>query len=385
MKTEHIKEKIDKKRILIISTVSRQFYLFEKLNIRLLTELGWSVHCAANFEDQSSELDGLPIIRHQIDFKRSPFSISNIRAFFQLYKVIQQNNINLIHCHSPVGGAVGRLVSLFFPRVRTIYTAHGFHFYKGAPVLNWLVYYPLELLLSKITDALITINKEDFNRGFFFFSKKTFYVPGIGVNLNKFSTKKSVEENTKFRKELKLNRDSILFLSIGELIPRKNLETAIIAFSKLENKNTHFLICGKGELSNPLIQLVINFDLRERVHFLGFRKDIPYIIRNCDVFVFPSFQEGLPVSLMEAMACGLPIICSQIRGNVDLLDNNIGGFLIKPNDILSFTNAMSKLYEDEGLRYKMGANNINRMESFSENAVGSIMRDIYISQEIYLS
>lgn len=377
-------DKTDKKRILIVSTVSRQFYLFEKLNIRLLSEQGWEVHCAANFEDQSPQLDNLPIIRHHIDFNRSPFSINNIKALFQLYRVVDQNKINMIHCHSPVGGAAGRLVSLFFPRVRTIYTAHGFHFYEGSPILNWLVYYPVELLLSKITDVLITINQEDFDRGKRFFSKKICYVPGIGVDLNKFSTIKSTEENIIFRKQLKLSEDSILFLSIGELIPRKNLETAIIAFSKLENKNTQLLICGKGKLLEPLKQLVDKLKINERVCFLGFRKDIPYIIRNCDVFVFPSFQEGLPVSLMEAMASALPVICSQIRGNVDLLENNIGGYLIKPNDYVSFSCAMFKLSEDKGLRIQMGENNINRIESFSEAAVESIMRDIYSSQEILL-
>lgn len=368
----------NKKRILILSTVSRQFYLFEKLNIRILSQLGWEIHCAANFEDQSKELDDLPIIRHQIDFDRSPFSFNNLKAIHQVFSVLRYFKIDLIHCHSPVGGAVARIAGMFFSKIPVIYTAHGFHFYEGAPLINWLLYYPVELLLSKKTNSLITINKEDFNLAQKFYSNKTYYVPGIGVNLEKYSTSFSNEENQIFRKEFGIPNDSTIFLSIGELIPRKNLETAIKAFSALEYENAHLLICGKGQLSISLYELAKKIGVLDRIHFLGFRKDIPYILRNCDVFIFPSFQEGLPVSLMEAMATGLPVICSEIRGNVDLIDRN-GGFLINPIDLVSFTNAMSFLCQNREARISMGINNKQKMNYFSEEAVELIMYKIYSS------
>jgi glycosyltransferase involved in cell wall biosynthesis len=371
----------NKKRILILSTVSRQFYLFEKLNIKILSQLGWEIHCAANFLDQSIELDDLPIIRHQIDFNRSPFSFNNLKAIYQVYSVLRDFKINLIHCHSPVGGAVSRLVGIFFLNIPIIYTAHGFHFYKGAPWLNWLLYFPVEFLLSIRTSVLITINKEDFNRALKFCSKNTCYVPGIGIDLQKYSICFSNHENLLFRKKLGIPIDSTIFISIGELIPRKNFETAIKAFSSVKDKNSHFLICGKGEQSTLLLELSIELGLFDRIHFLGFRKDIAYILRNCDVFLFPSFQEGLPVSLMEAMATGLPVICSQIRGNVDLIDDN-GGILINPHEIVLFTEAMNYLNENKEIRRNMGANNKIRILSFSELAVENFMRTIYTSKEI---
>jgi len=318
-------------KILIVSTVSRQFYLFEQSNIEVLQSLGFEIHAAANFNDENERLDTLDLIRHHFDIQRSPFSLNNIKAYKQLKKIMKSENFDAVHCHSPMGGALARLAAKSAGITPVIYTAHGFHFYNGAHLINWLLYYPVERFLSRCTDVLITINKEDYARAQRFKAKKAIYVPGIGVDTKKFS-EINMNRNKK-RKELCLSKDTIAILSVGEMIKRKNHETALRALAKLETQNYMYLICGKGDLENYLKDLSISLGIKDKVKFLGYRNDIPEICIASDMFLFPSYQEGLPVSMMEAMAAGLPIVCSLIRGNTDLIDDGKGGYLIDPDDI----------------------------------------------------
>jgi len=363
------------KKILIVSTVSRQFYLFEQGNIEVLKSLGYEVHAAANYSDANERLDALGIVRHHIDIERSPFSLYNLKAYKQLKKLMRAGEFDAVHCHSPLGGVLGRLAARSMGISKVIYTAHGFHFFKGAPLINWLLYYPIEKFLSRYTDALITINKEDYDRAQKFNAKEVVYVPGIGFDIDRF-TSVSIERN-KIRGELDMPNNTIVILTVGEMIKRKNYATALKAFARAKVPNAIYVICGRGELENKLTKLASSLGIEDKVIFLGYRGDIPAICAVSDLFLFPSYQEGLPVSVMEAMAAGMPVLCSNIRGNVELIKEGKGGYLFSPDDVDGFANAIRHLCRTKDQRDQLGHFNANKILEFSKVHVMKAMRVLY--------
>lgn len=363
------------KKILIVSTVSRQFYLFEQANIEVLKSLGFEVHAAANYEDANERINDLDIIKHHFDIQRSPYSYKNIKAYKQLKKIIEAHNFNAIHCHSPMGGVLARLAAKSLGISPVIYTAHGFHFYKGAPIINWLLYYPVEKWLSRYTDALITINQEDYHRAKKLLPSSVFFVPGIGVDPARFKPR-NFDRNRK-RAELGIGENTVALLSIGEMIKRKNHESVLRAISKLKNENFICLICGKGELEEQLKKLSRDLKISQKIRFLGYRNDIPEVCLASDIFIFPSYQEGLPVAVMEAMSAGLPVVCSAIRGNVDLIKDGVGGFVHNPNDIDGFAKSIEQLIFDSELRKRMGRNNKEVVKQYDKHVVKEIMNELY--------
>lgn len=366
-----------KSRILIVSTVSRQFHLFEIGNIEVLLDLGYEVHCAANFSDYNGKLDNLNITKHHFDIQRSPFSLKNIKAYKQLVKIMSENKFSIVHCHSPMGGVIGRLAAKSSNITEVIYTAHGFHFYKGAPLINWIFYFNIEKYLSKFTKTIITINNEDYKLATKLKAPHVVQIPGIGLDMSKFD--KGKYSGLLKRNELGINETDIVILSIGELIKRKNLFTAIKSLSLIHKQNYKYIICGKGKLDKKLKKETERLKLSNNVLFLGYRNDIPEICSASDIFVFPSFQEGLPVSVMEAMSFGLPIVASNIRGNNDLITNGKGGFLHKPKDYKSFANSLQILMKDSNLRKTMSFENLKNIKKYSRENVKSIMYSLYSS------
>ena len=256
------------------------------------------------------------------------------------------------------------------------YTAHGFHFFKGAPILNWLIYYPVEKWLARYTDTLITINKEDYERAKSKFkAKRVEYVPGVGIDLKKFNTVK-VDRDLK-RSQLGLPKEAFVVLSVGELNKNKNHEVIIRAIAKIDNPDIHYIVCGEGPLKGYLIDLSEDLGIKNRVHLLGIRKDIAEICKVSDLFTFPSYREGLSVALMEAMANGLPVVCSNVRGNSDLIEDGKGGYLIEPVDVEGFAKYIKGLIEDSRLKSEFGDFNHKKIENYSIENVLKEMEEIY--------
>ena len=376
-------------KVLVLASVASMIDQFNMPNITLLLKMGYEVHIACNFEkgntctnDMISKLKmklyNLDVKYYQIDFDRNVFNIiQNIKAYKQIYNLIKDNKYKFIHCHSPIGGVCGRLAAKRLG-VKVIYTAHGFHFYKSAPIKNWILYYPIEKILARYTDVLITINKEDFfiaksklN------SKKVVYIPGVGIDVNKF---KNINiDKDKKRIELGIPKDAFIVLSIGELNKNKNHVVIIKAIAKLNNPKIYYLICGKGILDNKIKDLAKKYNIENNVKLLGVRDDIIEICSISDIFAHPSYREGLSVALMEAMASGLPVICSNIRGNKDLIEDNIGGYLIKPWDYDDFAKKIDFLIKNETIREFMSRNNRIKIQLFKIEKVLDILRDIYVS------
>lgn len=374
--------------MLMVASVASMIDQFTMNNIYVLQEMGYEIEVAANFQDgNTSSKDRVEIFKkklchlgitiYQIDFSRNVLNFkSNIDAYKQLKKIIDNNNYDFIHSHSPIGGAISRIIS-GKKNIQAIYTAHGFHFYKNAPLLNWLIYYPIEWLLSRYTTVLITINNEDFMRATKMNASEVILCPGIGLNTENFE--RNLVARVKKREELNIDKDTTVILSIGELIKRKNHESALKALSKIKNENFVYIICGKGPLEEKLKKISKSLQIDHKVKFLGFRTDIADICSASDIFVFPSLQEGLPVSVMEAMASELPIVCSNIRGHVDLITENQGGYLVSTDEADSFSNAILELMENKDKRIKFGLYNKKTIKEYDSSNVNTILTKIYSS------
>ena len=313
-------------KVLYVTTVGATMGFFKDF-IRQLIDAGHTVDIACNDRawaapDCYSEWN---CNIHQIDCSRSPLSGSNLKAVKQIRALVKANGYDIVHCHTPVAAVCARLACRRLRKamgVKVVYTAHGFHFFKGAPKKNWLVFYPLEWLCAHWTDVLITINSEDYALARArLHAKKVEYVPGVGISIDKFASAEA-DRDAK-REELGIPRDAFLLLSVGELNANKNHEVVLRAMALLDSEKTHYAIAGKGELDAYLTETAESLGLKERFHLLGFRSDVPELYRTADVFIHPSFREGLPVSVMEAIAAHLPVLCSDIRGARDLVDKKL--------------------------------------------------------------
>lgn len=368
------------KKILFVTHNGRFLVQFELNDIRILQEMGYEVHCATNFKgefmraDAETTLKEHGVICHQVDIERSPAKLkSNYRAYKQIKTLMKKECFEALHCHTPMGGVVGRLAANATGTKPVLYTAHGFHFYRGCPLKNKLIYQTAETFLARYTDAQITINREDFAAAQKFpLRGKAYYVPGIGVDVKKISSVQ-VDRATK-RAELGIPQDAFVFISVGELNENKNHSTVIRALAKADIANSYYLICGEGKLKQQHFELAQKLGISEKVKLLGFRTDVSEILRACDCFVFPSFREGLSVSLMEAMAAGLPCIASRIRGNVDLLENS--RYLFEPAD----GSALCQLLKDaaNGVQTEQEcAQNREMLKRYDIENVSKEMRSIY--------
>ena len=369
------------KKVLFVATVVRlHINMFHKPFIKWFHDQGWQVDVAANNDYENKEECLIPYCDnfYCIPFERSPLKKKNMDAYRQLKYLIDNNDYDIIHCHTPVGGVATR-VAVGKARkngTKVIYTAHGFHFYKGAPVINWLIYYPVERILAHRTDLLITMNQEDYGYAQKFKAKKVALVNGVGLELNKF--KEITKENKHIiRERLGLKKDDFFAISVAQLIKRKNHIVLIEAIAKLNNPKFHLFICGDGIQESELKQKVEELNLQNQIHFLGFRKDIYKLCCAADLFLFASLQEGLPVAVMEAMACGLPIIASRIRGNTDLIDEGKGGYLLEPRDTKGFESTIKSVMQNkEKIKY-MKEYNLIKIQRYSMENIIRQMGNLY--------
>ncbi|ASN06001.1 glycosyltransferase family 1 protein [Virgibacillus necropolis] len=344
------------KKILFCATVDYHFKAFHLPYMKWFKEQGWEVHVAAAGEIDLAYTDH----KYSIPFQRSPYNRSNIKVYKQLKKIMEQNNYEIIHCHTPIGGLIGRLAARVFRSqgTKVIYTAHGFHFCKGAPLINWLFYYPIEKWLSYYTDCLITINQEDYQLAKNQFKAKQIeHVHGVGIDNNRF---KPVTANKKveLKKSFGYKADDFLLFYAAEFNRNKNQSFLLrsLALIKDEVPNARLLFAGEGALFENCLEQAKTLGISHMVDFLGFRNDIHKLVPMCDIAVASSFREGLPVNIMEAMACGLPVVAVDNRGHRELIHNNENGWLVKNNAIDIFSQKVVQLATSKGLKENFGEN-----------------------------
>ena len=347
---------------------------FYKAALDASLRMGWefhlAYHCLDYSEDRMREVERkYGFCFHQIDFARNPLHPMNFRAYSQLKKLADES-FDLIHCNTPVGGVLGRLLAAQ-KRIRpVIYQAHGFHFYTGAPLINWLLYYPVEKSLARFTDRIITISREDYEyaREHLHPRSGVSYIPGVGIEPDEWKNGRDI------RRDIGINENDFVILSVGRLERNKNCGILIDAVCEIPD--IRLIFCGDGPDRALLQNKATQKGIANRVLFLGNRNDMLDIYHSVDCFVMASFREGLSRSIMEAMACGLPCIVSDIRGNRDLIDLE-GGFLFDPNDANELAKQIGKIRNSAERRRKMGFHNREKVSQFSYDRVLEEMLSIY--------
>jgi glycosyltransferase involved in cell wall biosynthesis len=379
------------KKALIVASVASMIDQFNMSNIALLQELGFEVSVACNFLEGSTcsderiaklraRLDDMGVPNYHLDLSRRVTDVSrNFGAYKTLKKLIdgEEGGFDLIHCHSPIGGLICRMAGRAARKRGTVmmYTAHGFHFYHGAPKKNWLLYYPIEKFCSRFTDVLLTINGEDNE----YAEKKmkagrNVYIPGVGIDLSRFDG--IVIDRAQKRAEIGVPTDAFLLISVGELNVNKNHEVILRAMSRIGDGQIHYAMVGKGDLEAHHRALISELGLEANVHMLGFREDVAELYASADVCVFPSIREGLGVAAIEGLASGLPLIAADNRGTRDYAIEGKGAFVCKPDDIDGFAEAIKSAKASPDLA-RMGEFNREYVRKYDIGQVMEIMRGLY--------
>ncbi len=375
-----------KKKVLFVATVVKTHMMqFHIPYLKMFREMGWETAVASRNDYENPDDCQIPYCDayYDIPFERLPWKLKNIQAYKMLKKIIDEGNYDIIHCHTPVGAMIARLAALAARKkgTKVIYTAHGFHFFTGAPMLNWLLFYPVEKLLSPVTDVLITINREDHARALKkLHAKRIEYVPGVGINTAKFRNL-TIDREAK-RGSLGYGEEDFLVLTVAEMTANKNHITILNALSLLKEKgelgNIHYLICGRGEMQASLEASARELGISDHVNFLGYRTDAPELYKASDLFAFVTFREGLSVALMEAMSSGMPIVCAKIRGNTDLVDHNVSGIFTENSPEAVAENILA-LYRDPERRKALGQAASEKVQLFDDKNVLEQVRNIYLS------
>ncbi|TXC92374.1 glycosyltransferase family 4 protein [Metabacillus litoralis] len=366
-------------KVLFCATVDYHFKAFHLPILKWFKEKGWDVHIAASGEMEIPFVDK----KFNIPIQRSPFNYRNLAAYVELKLIINENDYKIIHCHTPMGGVLTRIAAKQTKKngTKVLYTAHGFHFCKGAPLMNWLLYYPIEKVLARYTDCLITINEEDYHRAIAhrFMAKEVEHVHGVGVDTDRY---KPINEVDKLERRVKsgYNEDDFLFFYAAEFNKNKNQQLLIKALAKIKETvpNAKLLLAGEGVLQNSCRKLAIDLGVENMVNFLGYRTDIVDILPMCDIAVASSLREGLPVNIMEAMACGLPVVATENRGHNELLINEQNGFLINPLDSNKFAEKLKVLAMSNEMYKRFGENSLRMVSRYDISSVGKELSNIYL-------
>lgn len=387
------------KKVLFVATVQSHIMNFHIPYLKLWQDKGYEVHVATNMD--TKKYDNVEaiisnVVWNNIDFDRNPFSKNSFVALRQLVNLMNENRYELIHVHTPVGGILGRLAAKITNTKNVVYTAHGFHFFKGAPLKNWVLYYPIEKVMARFTDAIITMNEEDYiiakNNFKTRIKGNVFKVNGVGIDIEQY--KVDDVKNMTFKKSLGLNENDFIITVIAELIERKNHNQIIESLEKIQHKYPHIkaIFVGDGKLYDNINDRIKERNLENNILLLGYRTDIRQILNITDVLGLFSYHEGLPKNIMEGMVAKKPIICTNIRGNIDLVENNINGITVGINKIDETKKAILYMYNNRDKLEYMKMNSYKRILDYDikkvikeidyiyTNRVLNIYEDSYIKE-----
>ncbi len=368
-------------KILYVTTIGLTMCFFPE-HIKMLIAEGHTVELACNdTETKVPEIyNTLGIKIHTIPFSRSPLDKTNFSAFKQLKKLVESENYDIVHTHTPNASVIVRMACYKLRKngLKVFYTAHGFHFYKGAPLINWLVYYPIEKLCSRWTDTLITINDEDYERAQkSFHSKNIKKIPGIGVDLKRF-TDIDVDRN-EVRKDLGISSDAKVLIYIAELNKNKNQSSLLDMMAELVKRRSDVILVlvGSGDMKNELETKAESLGLSDKVLFTGFRSDVPQLLCASDVCVPSSMREGFPINIIEAMVCGIPVVAYDNRGHRTIIKDGENGFIVDNGNSRLMAERVLSLLENQKLTVDIVSNAQKKVGGYSSESSVSAMKKIY--------
>lgn len=373
------------KKALVVSALAGFIVTFLQHDIELLQNMGYEVHCAGNSSNKNPEenkitFEKMNTVFHQIDFSsKSPLSKDNIKAFRQINKLISLEHFDVIHCHTPIPGVIVRVLAerkRLKKETKVLYTTHGFYFHKGSSRKSWIIYYSIEKIMSALSDAMITINNEDYLNAKKMWCKNVYHINGVGLDITKYS--KPLSNRSDYRKSIGISDDELMILAIGELSERKNHRIIIEALSEARIRNAVFVVCGKaisGQGTYDSLRKLAE-EKNVKVIFLGHRMDVPELCHCADIGVMPSTREGLGMAGLEMLAAGVPLVASNVHGIKDYICDGVNGFSALPEDVSSFVRGICKL-ADVDIRAGMKAACLEKAREFSQEISFDQMEKIY--------
>jgi glycosyltransferase EpsD len=371
-------------KVLLTATVQSHICQFHKALVEVLHEHGCEVHVAArdNLEEKNGlKLDFVDKV-YNVPFSRSPKSTDNIKAYKQLKKIIEEGQYDVIHCNTPMGGIVTRLAARKAHKrgTKVYYTAHGFHFYEGAPKINWLVFYPIEKFFSRMTDKLVTITQEDYKLASEKFHCKTEHIHGVGVDENRYYPVDDVEK-IKIRETLGYGQNQKIILCIGELLPNKNQKMAIHMMKDVVKcfPDAKLILAGNGPEKNNLEEEIKSLGLEKSIQLIGYCITLEKYQKASQVLVACSHREGMPLNLIEAMLTGNPVVASINRGHKELVKEGKNGYLVDTAQAMG--EKVIGLLDDRDKREEMGRSAIEYAKKYGFKNVRSELERIYFEEE----
>lgn len=370
------------KKVLLVATVQSHICQFHKPLVELLREYDCTIHVAAR--DNLVEKNGLKLDFadkvFDVPFSRSPVDVINAKAYKQLKEIIDNGNYDVVHCNTPVGGILTRLAAGNTRKkgTKVYYTAHGFHFYKGAPIKNWLMYYPIEKMFAGKTDKLITIVAEDYEIACNKFRCPAYRIHGVGVDERKFHPITDVEK-LELRKKLGLNECQKIILCVGELLENKNQKMILQSMPAIlkEDSNVLLLVAGNGPKERDLISLINQLSLQKHVKMLGYVTNIHEYHKASDLLVSCSIREGLPLNVIESMMVGNPVVITDNRGHRELINQGKNGCLVPVNDIEQMIEGIKKMLFSNETYENISNNAIDFAVQYHSETVKKELKGIY--------
>ncbi len=329
------------KKILFVANVAKEHIAkFHIPTIKKFKDEGWQVDVAANGDEE------IPYCDNQFNtcWRRTPFSPNTFKGIKELKKIINADSYDIIYCHTPVGGLVARLASKKARKKgsKVIYFAHGFHFFKKASKLNWLIFYPIERFLVKYTDRIFVINEEDFEFAKSHFNVQITKFPSTGIDFDRFDIPFTDNDSEDYRKQLDIPKDATVLIYVAELIKNKNQGMLIDVLRRLEREDVYLLLVGPDHSEGVFEEYAKRVGVYDKVRFLGWRSDVAQLLKSADICVASSIREGLGLNIVEAMYCGLPVVATNNRGHVDIIKDGENGFLVDIGD----DKRMAEIIED---------------------------------------
>lgn len=380
-------------KIAFVNSIFDDFRTFHMPYMEWFLQQGWAVHAYANRNapEQAHSvkvLEDMGVCCHHVPIMRSPLQFANVSAYRVLFSAFSDQQFDLVHLHTPVAAVLGRLAAKRANVPCVLYTAHGFHFFKGAPWQNWLLYYPVERLLSRLTDFLITINLEDQRRAEGFpVRKQVYFVPGVGVPIEEFSSLNALAVRREVRGLAGVAEDAFVFLCVAELNENKNHTQLLQAIERIVKEHgftkVRCWLLGRGDREANISDEIAARGLQNVVQLLGYRLDVPRFITAADAVVLLSHREGLPRALLEGMAAGKPLIVTDVRGCRDLVVAEENGYLVPVDGIEQTTDACLNLLENRTRAERMGYASLKLCEPYHLDAVLQRMQVIYLEAMEY--
>lgn len=367
------------KKILLVANVAKEHVLkFHVPTIKSLKDQGWHVDVACSGEED------IPYCDHQyrMSYRRSPFNFALLKGIVELRKIIHNGCYDIVYCHTPVGGIAARIAARKERKhgTKVVYMAHGYHFYKGAPFLNWLLYYPVEKLLSGMTDTIVLINQEDYELTKRKFRHcKAYLVPGIGVDLERFKVENKAVVRTEYRRQMDIPEDAAVLIYLAELLPNKNQTFLMRVLKRVmqTDTNVYLVLAGFDHSHGAFERYAEEIGVEDHVRFLGWREDVGNLYSMADICTATSIREGFGLNLVEAMACGIPVVASRNRGHETIIRDGENGYMIDQTDEKGFAEHVLRLINDSGLRNQLIAAGKAEVYQYSCDAVLAQIEGIF--------